>query len=201
MTEKTNTALGPVPFAVSTCKNLAGGGVSAETSCPDALQLARTLLAKDLATSTAPYLVLPCSAGRERSACERALASGLVADAFSLLRVTLRRESGIWVARTAPLWPGYLLATPTSPDAADKLGAAGTLTLLESALVRRLGGSSHVIQASQGRIDNGQLRVLFGPLAGLEPLVRRIDRHRRLAWLEPEPGRSIAVGLEVTSKT
>ncbi|HIZ46132.1 MAG TPA: antitermination protein NusG [Candidatus Olsenella pullistercoris] len=193
--------LSMMPFALSAPQNAAGGGVSAETSHPDVSQLAHTLLTKELAAGTAPYLVLSCAAGRERSACERALATGLATEAFSPLRVTLFREGGIWVARTAALWPGYVLSAPAHPRAAEKLGAIGSLTPLESALVRRLGGSSHVIQISQGRIEDGRLRVLFGPLMGLEPLVRRIDRHRRMAWLEAEPGRSVSVGLEVTSKT
>ena len=115
--------------------------------------------------------------------------------------MALRREGGAWVARTEPVWPGYVLAEPVLGADALELGPVGQLTRLESALVRRLGGTSHVIQPSQGRIENGQLVVLFGPLMGLEPFVRRIDRHRRLAWLEPEPGRAIPVGLEVTSKS
>ena len=119
--------------------------------------------------------------------------------------MSLRRESGVWVARAVAVWPGYVLAEPESAaaslEAAEKLGALGVLTSLESALVRRLGGESHVIQISQGRIDAGRLYVPFGPLAGIEPLVRRIDRHKRLAWLEPEPGRRMSVGLEVVSKS
>ena len=136
-----------------------------------------------------------------RVACARALRTGLVADAFELTRMALRRVRGTWIASAEPVWPGYVLAEPAEVADLEELGAVGALGGLESALVRRLGGSSHVIQVSQGRIEDGELRVLFGPLAGLEALVAHIDRHRRLAWLEPEPGRRFAVGLEVTSKT
>ena len=127
--------------------------------------------------------------------------SGLATEAFELSRVTLRRAGGVWVAAAEPVWPGYVLADAASQEAVEELGAVGSLTAAESALVRRLGGSAHVIQLSQGHIAGGRLVVDFGPLMGLEALVARIDRHRRLAWLEPEPGRRLAVGLEVTSKS
>ena len=113
----------------------------------------------------------------------------------------MRREGGTWVARAESVWPGYVLAEPAPGADPGGLGAVGELTPAESALVRRLGGATHVVQASQGRIVGGRLVVDFGPLVDLEPLVAKVDRHRRLAWLEPEPGRSFAVGLEVTSKS
>lgn len=174
-----------------------GGGVSAETPAPGASPQATDFLTTD---DAAPLVVL--RAGRSaRQACERVVRSGLAADAFELKRLVLRREAGAWVVRTEAVWPGYVLAEPAAGVSAEDLGATGSLTPAESALVRRLGGASHVISLSQGRIENGALNVLFGPLMGLEGLVRRIDRHRRTAWLEPEPGRRIPVGLEVTSKS
>lgn len=111
----------------------------------------------------------------------------------------------MWVARTESVWPGYVLAEPArGTDAvhvAEELVAVGTLTAGESALVRRLGGDAHVIQPSQGRITDGELTVLFGPLMGLEPLVTKIDRHKRLAWLAVGQGGGLPVCLEVTSKS
>ena len=190
-----------LPSWALTSENLAGGGVSAES--PRLTRESRP--SEPLTTDDRPaYLVLRAPRG-ERSACARALRAG-AADAFELTRIVLRREAGTWVARAEAVWPGYVLAEPTpflaADDlAADDLAAVGALTTAESALVRRLGGAPHVIQASQGRIEAGRLVVDFGPLVGLEPLVMKIDRHRRLAWLGSEPGRSFAVGLEVTSKS
>ena len=185
------------PFSLSTSINSAGGGVPAESIRPDERPRIANLLTKDNKSS---YLVLRAARGA-RSACARAMRSGLATEAFELSRVTLRRAGGVWVAAAEPVWPGYVLASAASQEAVEELGAVGSLTAAESALVRRLGGSAHVIQLSQGHIAGGRLVVDFGPLMGLEALVARIDRHRRLAWLEPEPGRRLAVGLEVTSKS
>ena len=185
------------PFIASTSENAPGGGVSTEHSPFGDVARLTSLLTKD---NKPTYVVLRAPRG-PRVACACALRTGLVADAFELTRMALRRVRGTWIAAAEPVWPGYVLAEPAEGADPEDLGAVGALGGLESALVRRLGGSSHVIQVSQGRIEDGELRVLFGPLAGLEPLVAHIDRHRRLAWLEPEPGRRLAVGLEVTSKT
>ena len=189
--------LAALPLGASTSKNVAGGGVSAESfQLSQPLELPQSLT-KD---NTDSYLVLR-AARSERLTCARVLKAGLVKEAFSLSRLALRREGGTWVARVEPVWPGYVLVEPEHGVTAEDLGAIGQLSLKESALVRKLGGQSHVIPVSEGRIQNGQLTVLFGPLMGLEPLVRKIDRHKRLAWLELEPGRRIPVGLEVTSKS
>lgn len=184
-------------LTAATSNNIAGGGVSAESLQPGDGPRSSNLLTKDNKPS---YVVLRAPRGA-RVACSRALCSGLFSDAFELARVSLRRTGGTWVARTEPVWPGYVLAEPAPGVAEKDLGAVGSLGPFESALVRRLGGAAHVIQPSQGRVVGGRLVVDFGPLAGLEPLVSKIDRHHRLAWLEPEPGRRIPVGLEVTSKS
>ncbi|MDM8270171.1 hypothetical protein [Thermophilibacter provencensis] len=197
MSAENKTTLSALPFSASTSQNVAGGGVSAESFQLRNSSELKTLLTID---NRAPFVVLRALRG-ERLTCARALRSGLATDAFSPQRVALRREGGTWVAHVEPLWQGYVLAEPAPGVTAEDLGAVGQLSQLESALVRRLCGSSHVIPVSEGRIQSGQLTVLFGPLMGLEPLVRKIDRHKRLAWLEPEPGRRIPVGLEVTSKS
>lgn len=201
MGEKNQASYLAQSITVSTSKNISGGGVPAESfSLGERLRLAN-LLTKD----NQPRLVALRAPRGARVACARALRTGLAVDAFELSCMELHRIRGAWVVEARSAWPGYVLVEPASgvdpSELADALGAVGALTSLESALVRRLGGATHVIQISQGRIVDGRLAVDFGPLAGLEPLISRIDRHRRLAWLEPEPGRAIAVGLEVTSKS
>ena len=185
----------------ATVNNLAGGGASAESFGTGADARVASELSSYVST---PYLALATRPGCERAAISRALRVPGVTAAFCPSRVTLRRESGVWVARTEPLWPGYVLAE-VSPNADEKplasLRIAGALTASESALVRALGADVRPVPVSEGVIENGRLRVQFGPLAGLEPLVRRVDRHRRLAWLDAGSGRQLAVGLEVTAKS
>ena len=56
---------------------------------------------------------------------------------------------------------------------------------------------------SEGIIEHSQVKVMSGPLMGKEGYIRKIDRHKRKAWLEMEMfGRtqSIQVGLEIVAK-
>lgn len=178
-----------------------GGGSSAK----DLLAEAETLGLSGQASQTS-YVVARVAAGREHAACQRIMRMGCVADVFPLERMALWRANGMWELRREPVWPGYVLVEPRyslEQEDLDALRSVGTLNPAESALIARLAGPDHVIGASQGVIEHGQLRVDFGPLAGLEKLVQRIDRHRRMAWLaiEPGQGRRLAVALEVTSKS
>ena len=60
------------------------------------------------------------------------------------------------------------------------------------------------MELSTGIIENSQIRILEGPLVGMEGTIRKIDRHKRKAWLEIEMfGRTVEmqVGLEVIAKS
>ena len=56
--------------------------------------------------------------------------------------------------------------------------AADAQTWLAGALDGR-----HVLRASTGVIEDGALKVQRGPLRGREADVRRIDRHKRMAYV------------------
>ena len=61
-----------------------------------------------------------------------------------------------------------------------------------------------MVPVSVGIIENSVTKILSGPLKGKEGLIRKIDRHKRKAWLEVEMfGRKqeIQVGLEIVAKT
>ena len=63
--------------------------------------------------------------------------------------------------------------------------------------------SAKTIMSNNGILENEKVVVLEGPLKGREGLIRKIDRHKRLAWLEIEMfGRKtkFEVGLEIVRK-
>ncbi len=66
------------------------------------------------------------------------------------------------------------------------------------------GGEKQVVEMSEGIIEQSKVRVISGPLQGMEGCIRKIDRHKRKAYLEVEMfGRMqrVQVGLEIISKT
>lgn len=182
-------------------------------------------------------------AGHEAAAARRILrvADGAALDAFALRRELMRREGGAWQVRRDVLFPGYVIVETRDPELlAERLqiltapsallrgagDAVATLTDHEAALVRTLGGSAHTVGVSLGEIVSNRLNVTSGPLVGLEGLVTKINRHKRIAYLDAaafaslaasagtarrggrravagqaEPLRPVRVALEVVSKT
>ena len=73
----------------------------------------------------------------------------------------------------------------------------------EVCFIRQLTGDSDTVKMSEGIIEHDKVRVLCGPLAGLESTICKIDRHKRKAWINTEMfGRQqlIEAGLEVIKK-
>ena len=60
-----------------------------------------------------------------------------------------------------------------------------------------------LMEMSEGVIEGDCVMVIRGPLKGHEARITRIDRHKRLAWVDMDMlGRhkAIRVGLEIVSK-
>ena len=71
----------------------------------------------------------------------------------------------------------------------------------EERFLRGLCGGTHHSGMSRGYIRDGHTYVTEGPLQGKERLIRKIDRHKRLAKLEmPGSFRGVNVGLEIYEK-
>ena len=74
----------------------------------------------------------------------------------------------------------------------------------ERMFLERFTNKKHVIEESIGFIEGDQIIVTSGPLAGHESMIKKIDRHKRLAYLDIDMfGRSqtISISLEIISKT
>ena len=88
----------------------------------------------------------------------------------------------------------------------DSIGTGDEIVPLsqeEIDLLLRMGSDSQLVEMSSGIIENDRVQVLSGPLKGMEGSIRKIDRHKRMAYLEVEMfGRTVEmkVGLEIVSK-
>lgn len=130
----------------------------------------------------------------------------------------MHRYRGEWVTEKRVFLPGYLFVATEEIDELEKqlrridgkaelLGNSEEilpLTLEEAEFLQSLGGKEQIIRMSEGIIEKSQLKVMSGPLRGKERLIRKIDRHKRRAYLEvPFFGemQTVRAGLEVVSKT
>ncbi len=143
---------------------------------------------------------------------------GVSGERFMALEVAEKRD-GQWVRAVKRLLPGYVFVRTDDPDAlaaglrglpgfSRLLGVSGerfmALTPGEEAWLGALANpETHVVELSQGVIEGDRVRVSAGPLMGYESAIKRIDRHKRVAWIEVSlMGRTklVKVGLEIVRK-
>lgn len=146
-----------------------------------------------------------------------ALAADLIQDCFVLDCQTLRKNQGSWHLQTEAMFPGYLFIASKDIEAFRKrlelstafarlLGADRQVFDLqpsEAAFIREFGGSDHTVRMSRGVIEQGRTIVEEGPLRGHVDAIRKIDRHKRIAYLEWGllDQKQVRVGLEIVRKT
>ena len=74
------------------------------------------------------------------------------------------------------------------------------ITKVEEQFLVGIGGDELVIGMSKGIIERGKVTVMSGPLQNMEGSIKKINRHKRLAWVEVKMfGREMRVplGLEI----
>lgn len=73
----------------------------------------------------------------------------------------------------------------------------------EIGLLQKMGVGEMPMKVSEGMIENDTVVITEGPLTGMEGFIRRIDRHKRKAWLDIDMlGRTMRIeaGLEIIEK-
>jgi transcription termination/antitermination protein NusG len=74
----------------------------------------------------------------------------------------------------------------------------------EKQMLLRLCNDKNQILSSVGIIEGENIIILNGPLKGIESKVKKINRHKRQAWLELEfmgSSRLVCVGLDIIRKS
>lgn len=127
------------------------------------------------------------------------------------------RYAGAWHTRKKKWFPGYVFLISENVEALYKelkqipsltrlLGTGDEIVPLteeEVELLKTFADDEQTVRMSEGIIVGKRAVVTTGPLQGKEALIRKIDRHKRKAWLEMELfGRKqrIEVGLEIVRK-
>lgn len=144
----------------------------------------------------------------------------IVDECYVPLRETPRHVDGQWVGMRELLFPGYLFVkTCDIQRVSERLASVPAFTRLlgksderiiplsedeVSWLTALMEPLSKVVGMSVGVIEGDQVMVIDGPLKGQEALIRKVDRHKRLAFLDMRMfGRvkTIKVGLEIVRKS
>ena len=173
-------------------------------------------------TPKGKWYVAQVRSGQERQVrdfCHDAIDSAIMDDCFLPEYETMWKHSGEWKPVKKLLFPGYVFMVSNHaedlakslekmPYSARLLGAGeDTYTALadgERDWFLSFMDGKHCVRMSEGYIEGDKVIVTRGPLLGLEGDIRRIDRHKRRAYLDATMfGRTlpISVGLEVVRKT
>ncbi|MDD6489431.1 MAG: antiterminator LoaP [Clostridia bacterium] len=125
---------------------------------------------------------------------------------------------GKWQIQKKILFPGYVFIVTDEPEKLQMylkningltklLGDdEGIVPLTDSEIefLKTFGGEEQIVRMSEGIIENSKVIIQSGVLKGWEAYIKKIDRHKRKAYLELEMFgklRSIEVGLEIFTKS
>ena len=166
------------------------------------------------------WYVLQVRTGTEeniRLQCRRKISKAVLERCFIPYYEEKRRIRGEWTLQKKVLFPGYVFVITDELDelyqslknviGLTKLIGTGQeivpLTEEEREFLLEFGGEDQIVEMSEGIIADSKIIVIKGPLIGKEGYIKRIDRHKRKAWLEIEMfGRKqmVEVGLEIVEK-
>ena len=152
-----------------------------------------------------------------RCQCQRLINSNVLERCFIPYYQQKKRFQGEWHIQERILFPGYVFLIAENPEklvnglrkviGLTKLIGTGDeivpLVQEEIDLLMKIGTDKQLVEISSGIIENDRVQILAGPLMGMEGNIRRIDRHKRMAYLEIEMfGRTVEmkVGLEIIRK-
>ena len=152
-----------------------------------------------------------------RCQCQRLINSNVLERCFIPYYQQKKRFQGEWHIQERILFPGYVFLIAENPEklvnglrkviGLTKLIGTGDeivpLVQEEIDLLMKIGTDKQLVEMSSGIIENDRVQILAGPLMGMEGNIRRIDRHKRIAYLEIEMfGRTVEmkVGLEIIRK-
>lgn len=170
--------------------------------------------------STHMWYVIQVAAGKEEQILAMIKKYGVqkyLKECFSPRYEHRRKYLGQWQQEQAVLFPGYIFVISDQveelyqslkhiPELTKILGVGEKWTPMtreDIEIVEVLAGRERVVRFSEGYIVGTQVIVLSGPLQGMEGSIKRIDRHKRKAYLEiPMFGRVLnaQVGLEIVEK-
>ena len=162
------------------------------------------------------WCVLATKVGREeliQQMCKRHLNKKIYSRCMFPLCEQREHYRGTWHTKLEKVFPGYLFFDTGDPDELSRqlrnemiMAQNDMLFVLTPEDVQCLlfFGRTGVFPMSQGIIVNGRVIILSGPLVGEESRIRKVDRHKRRAWLQIKlfgKPYTVVVGLEISQKT
>lgn len=182
---------------------LARAGKSSMTSINDKWYVGQVLAGKEASTL---------------SQCRKLIDPSILHESFVPEFETMWKSSAGWRPERRLLFPGYLFFVTDNIEAlaaglanvpnrvrilGDEENSFMALSDAERDWFLAFIDQDRVVRMSEGVIENDQVRITKGPLMGKEARIRKVDRHKRCAFVEVDMfGRKTTarVGLEIVRK-
>ena len=124
------------------------------------------------------WYVIQVRTGKEekiKNTCEKLISRDILEECFIPKCIRLKKYQGTWKEVDEVLFKGYVFMI-----------------------------SDHIDELSQGYIEGDKINIISGPLVGYEGMIKKIDRHKRVAYIEVKLFDQITmvqVGLEIIGKS
>ena len=167
------------------------------------------------------WYVMQVKTGNEENICtqcRKIISEELLERCFVPYFEEKRKLRGQWHILKKVMFPGYVFVITGEPielrsELRNIIGFSKLLAICdeiiplsekEVSFLSRIGlDEKQVLEMSEGIIEGDKVIVTEGSLIGMEGFIKKIDRHKRKAWLEIEMfGRMqrIEMGLEIVEK-
>lgn len=167
------------------------------------------------------WYVIQVRTGKETlivETCSRMISSDILKECFIPRYIRMRKIRGTWKKENDILFKGYVfMITDRIEDLFQELKKIPDLTKVlnndgneiyplredEVLFLMRFGKEDRIVEMSFGYIEGDTIRITNGPLMGQEGIIRKIDRHKRIAYIEVTMFDQVTqakVGLEIISK-
>ena len=168
------------------------------------------------------WYVIQVKTGNEekiKDICQRLISKDVLQECFIPKTKRVRKVRGIFYEREEILFKGYVFMITDAiddlyqclkliPELTKVLGNDGSniLPILKEEVIflLKFGKQDHIVDMSKGYIIGSKIMILTGPLVGNEGIIRKIDRHKRIAYIEVkliDQITTVKVGLEIISKS
>ncbi|MBM6840746.1 antiterminator LoaP [[Clostridium] spiroforme] len=168
------------------------------------------------------WYVIQVKTGNEekiKDICQRLISKDVLQECFIPKTKRIRKIRGNIIEREEILFKGYVFMITDAiddlyqclkliPELTKVLGNDGSniLPILqeEAIFLLKFGKQDHIVDMSKGYIIGSKIMILTGPLVGNEGIIRKIDRHKRIAYIEVklfDQITTVKVGLEIISKS
>lgn len=147
--------------------------------------------------------------------CQTLISKDILEECVVLHYEYMKKFHGRWHKEEKVLFPGYLFVVTNKiddlfvnlkkiPDLTKLLGKEEILPIYKEEVLYLIKYSdNHLIKMSKGVIKGDRVIVESGPLKGYDGFIKKVDRHKRIAFIDIELFNTITtikVGLEIVSK-